>query len=116
MKRLLVLFVCLFFAAMINAQTVKKGDEVANLKDITGHYCTVHFVYSKMGNIVTVQGEEATYNFSDQDGSKMKFKTETHLLNFMDRAGWAIKLAYVAYASETEVFIFERKEESKDAS
>lgn len=107
MKKLIILI--LLFPLLCSGQKIKKqlSDQIGELKELTGKYCTVSFG-KPFVNTIQVYANEDVFEFIDElSGKKIKFETITTLLNFMDKNGWD----YVnTYGDSLNFFIFKRKE------
>lgn len=108
MKKLLLIAI-IILPVLCFGQKMKKqlSDEIGDLKDLAGKYCTVSFG-KPFVSTVQVYADDDVYEFIDEStGKKVKFQTISSLLNFMDKNGWE----YLnTYGESLYFFIFKRKE------
>lgn len=106
MKKILLLLVLLPLFSFGQKVKSESGEEIGDLKSFTGKYCIIG-VSLGMSNIVTIHADDFTFNFIDEEGKKMKFKTLTSVLNYMDKNGWDYTSVYV---DTLKYFVFRKKE------
>ncbi len=107
MKKLL--FLILLFPTILFAQKVKNQDsgQTGDLKDFAGKYCTI--IIERANPIIKqIQTDADTWDFIEpSSGTKLKLKSFTSVINYMDSNGWQFTLVYV---DQFQFMIFKKKE------